>query len=414
MEPMKHYKELAEYVEFLKSKGGYSYFKPISRSYGSEVEVGDRRLVMAGSNDYLGLTHDPRVQDAAEAALRAFGSSARGTRFGAGNTELLGRLEATLAKFVGKRHALVHSTGFLSNYSAIGCLVTPRDVMLCDREDHASIFEGCKATFGKVVPFRHNDADSARSKLQYVRKKYPDADVFLITEGVFSMSGDVTILPELLDLKKEDPKLFFYLDDAHGLGVMGPGGRGTAMHFGRGDEVDLIMGTFSKAMASIGGFLAVDNEDLANYIRHKSLPLNHTSALSPANAATALACLEILEKEPERVERLWETTNYMRQGYDRIGMIMEDSRSPIIPLFIGDEEKAYYFSMELFERGVFALPAIYPAVPRGQALIRTAFMSTHTREQLDFVLNSFEELAAKHQVRRQDMDTAQTTGSGAA
>ncbi len=376
----------------------YPYFRAISRSWGPEVEVGGRRLIMIGSNDYLGLSHDPRVMEAASRAMRRWGSGTGGSRFLCGNLTLHEMLEEKLAAFVGKKKAVVHVTGFSTNLGAIASLLTSHDIILCDRENHASIFEGCKASRAQVIPFTHNDAGDAAGKLVKACRKNPQGLPLLITEGVFSMSGDISPLPELVQLKEICPGLLIYLDDAHGLGVMGPGGRGTVAHFGLTRQVDFIMGTFSKALASIGGFIAGDDEDILEYVRHHSKTLIFSAAQPACNAATVLACLEIIEQEPERIDRLWEITGRARKGYQEIGLITGNSSSPVIPILIGEEEKAFVFAQDLFELGIFALPAIFPAVPRRQAVIRTAYMSTHKDSQVDYVLECLDRLAKKHRI----------------
>jgi len=358
---------------------------------------------MIGSNDYLGFTHDPRVIEATAKAARRWGSGPGGSRFLCGNLTVHEALEERLAAFVGKKKAVVHATGFTTNLGAIACLLTPQDMIVCDRENHASIFEGCQASRARLIPFAHNDASAAARKLAAARQKNANGCVLLITEGVFSMSGDLSPLDELVALKKDYPDLLLYLDDAHGLGVMGRGGRGTAHHFGLTAEVDFIMGTFSKALASIGGFIAADDEAVLEYLRHHSKPLIFSAALPASNAATVLACLDILEQDPDRVPRLWEITRHVHAGYREMGLVTRHSKTPIIPIYIGAEEKAFLSAREMFENGVFALPAIYPAVPRGQAVIRTAYMSTHKKGQIDYVLEVLERLAKKHRIRACDL-----------
>ncbi|MEW6659009.1 MAG: pyridoxal phosphate-dependent aminotransferase family protein [Thermodesulfobacteriota bacterium] len=393
----------ARYVQSAKNAGYYPYFRPLSRSWGTEVEVDGRRLIMIGSNDYLGLSHEPRVMEAAAKALRRWGTGAGGSRFLCGNLVLHEVLEERLAAFVNKKKAVVHVTGFSTNLGAIACLLTPQDVILCDRENHASIFEGCQASRARLIPFAHNDVEDAAKKLASIREKKSQSLMLLITEGVFSMSGDMAPLPELVRLKEEYPELLIYLDDAHGLGVMGPQGRGSVAHFGLTSQVDFIMGTFSKALASVGGFIAADDEDVLEYLRHNSRPLIFSAALPASNAATVLGCLDILEQEPERVERLWDITRRVHAGYRDIGLITRDSKTPIIPIHIGDDLKAAIFARDLFDAGVFALPAIFPAVPRGQAVIRTAYMSTHEERQIEFVLEVLDRLAKKHRIRATDL-----------
>lgn len=398
------------------SKGIHPYFRPISKTWGTEVEVNGKRLVMIGSNDYLGFSHDPRVIEAAAKAVYDWGTGPGGSRFLSGNMVLHHQLEERLASFVGKRHAVVHVTGFSTNVGVFGALVTPSDTVICDRDNHASIFEGVKNTKARLLTFAHNDAAQAAKRVAEAKASRPDGDVLLATEGVFSMSGELAVLDELAAIKQEHPDIIFYLDDAHGLGVFGRGGRGVADHFGVTDKVDCIMGTFSKSMASIGGFIASDDEELMNYVRYQSRTEIFSAALPAVNTMTVLACLDILEREPERVERLHAISNRMRQSYRDIGLRIGNSVSPIVPIIIGSDEKAFQFSQALFENGVFALPAVFPAVPRGQALIRTAFMSTHQDRQLDFVLSVLERLAKEFRVREcdleEDPDLAGADGDG--
>ncbi|MGP7986506.1 MAG: aminotransferase class I/II-fold pyridoxal phosphate-dependent enzyme, partial [Desulfobaccales bacterium] len=313
-------------------------------------------------------------------------------------------LEHRQAAFEGKKKAVDHATGFSTNLGAIACLLTPQDIIVCDRENHASIFEGCQASRARLIPFAHNDAAGAERKLAAASQKNTNGCKLLITEGVFSMSGDMSPLDELVKLKETYPDLLIYLDDAHGLGVMGNGGRGTADHFGLTGQVDFIMGTFSKALASIGGFIAADDEVVLEYLRHHSKPLIFSAALPASNAATVLACLDLLDEDPGRVTRLWEITRKVHQGYREIGVITRHSKTPIIPIYIGAEDKAFAFAKDMFDHGVFALPAIYPAVPRGQAVIRTAYMSTHKKSQIEYVLEVLAKLAKKHRIRFCDLE----------
>lgn len=394
----------SQYLGLVKTLGLYPYFRPIHRAFGPEVEVNGRRLVMIGSNDYLGFSHDPRVQEAAAAALRRWGTGPGGSRFLCGNLTLHEDLEARLAQFVGKKHALVHATGFSTNLGAIASLLTPKDWIFCDRENHASIFEGCHASRGRLIPFLHNDVEDAARKIAGAQEKRPAGSLMmLLTEGVFSMSGDLAPLPELVRLKDNFPDLLVYLDDAHGLGVLGPGGRGTAMHFGVAAQVDFIMGTFSKALASVGGFIAGDDDDIFVYLKHHSKTLIFSAGLPAPCAAAVMACLDLIEREPERIERLWALTRRAHAGYQEIGLVTGDGRTPVIPIVIGEEEKAARVAADLFDHGVFALPAVFPAVPRGRAVIRTAFMSTHEERQVDFVLEALAGVADRHRIRATDL-----------
>jgi glycine C-acetyltransferase len=399
-------KKVVEISQSIKKAGIYPYFRPIAKSWGTEVEVEGKRLVMIGSNDYLGLSHDWRVKEAAAQAIATMGTGPGGSRFLSGNMVLHKTLEERLAAFVGKKRAVLHVTGFSTNLGALGCLLTPGDFVLCDRENHASIFEGLRTT-RRLGTFAHNDAASARRRItQETAKEDFQGEVMIITEGIFSMSGHVAPLDELAALKDEFPGLLFYLDDAHGLGVLGENGRGAANHFGVTDKIDFIMGTFSKSLASIGGFIASDHEDIMDYVQHQSRTQIFSAALPASCSTAALTCLDILESEPERVTRLRANVAKMRQGFKDIGLKIEaDPRSPIIPITIGSDEQAFIFAQELFERGIFALPAIYPAVPRGQAMIRTAYMSNHEERQLDFVLEVLDDMARKYRIRVQDQDS---------
>lgn len=388
----------------ISAQGINPYFRPIAKTWGTEVEVDGKRLVMIGSNDYLGLSHDPRVMDASAKAVYKWGTGPGGSRFLSGNMVLHHHLEERLAAFVGKRGAVVHVTGFSTNMGVLGVLVTPADTVICDRENHASIFEGIKNTRARVATFAHNDAAQAAKRVADAKAARPDGDVFLVTEGVFSMSGEMAVLDELAKIKDANPDIVFYLDDAHGLGVLGRGGRGAADHFGITGKVDFIMGTFSKSMASIGGFIASDDEDMLRYMRYQSRTQIFSAALPAANTVAVLTCLDILEHEPQRVDRLHEVTLRMRQAYRDIGLRIGASASPIIPIIIGSDEKAFLFSRALFEAGIFALPAVYPAVPRGQALIRTAYMSSHQDRQLDFVVSVLERLAKEFRIRECDLE----------
>lgn len=374
---------------------------------GAEVEIDGQRLVMLSSNDYLGLTQEPRVLEAAVEALRRWGSGTGGSRFLCGNLILHEMLEERLAAFVGKKKAIVFASGFSTNLGAIAALVTPQDIILCDRENHASIFQGSRSSGARMMPFAHNDALAASKTLGRLRKKTPSSIPFLMTEGVFSMSGDISALPELMRLKQDHPDLVLYLDDAHGLGVLGEHGRGTANHFGLTEPVDFIMGTFSKSLASIGGFIASDHGDVMEYLRHHATSLIFSAALPAVNAATVLACLDILEQEPERVKRLHDVARRMRAAYRDIGLLVRDSVAPIIPIYVGSEEKAYLLSRDMFERGVFALPAVFPAVPRGQAIIRTGCMTSHENRHIEKVAEVLDSLSRKHRIRIEDFDAGE-------
>jgi 8-amino-7-oxononanoate synthase len=387
-----------------KSLGIYPYFRAISASRGSEVKVDGRWLIMVGSNDYLGLSQDVRVQEAVVQAMQRFGTANGGSRFLCGNLTLHEELEERLADFVGKRHALVHSTGFSTNTGIIQALLEAGDRVLCDKENHASLFEGCRAARARVVPFQHNSSENADSRIARVLKEDQDKAVFLVTEGVFSMSGDISPLDKMVALKKKYPALQIYVDDAHGLGVVGPGGAGTCAHFGATKETDFIMGTFSKAFASVGGFVAGDDEEVMSLLQHTSQSLIFSAALPPANVAAVLACLDIIRQEPERLAKLKELTKRAHRGYREIGLLSGEPNTPIMPIMVGDEQKAAELAADLFKRGVFALPAVYPAVAKGKAVIRTAFSAVHTEDQVDRVLEILSQCAAKYKITISDFE----------
>lgn len=383
-------------AKFVKASGLYPFFKAIEASGGSTVYYEGRPVVMIGSNNYLGLTHDPAVQKKAKEAIDLFGTGCTGSRFLNGNTTLHDLLEQKLAQFVGKEEVLVFTTGFLTNLGTIGCLAGPEDFIFSDAENHASIIEGCRLSKAKVVTYRHNDMLDCGRQL----KELGDAHGrIIVTDGVFSMTGDILNLPELVAVKKSSPGVRVFLDDAHGLGVLGPGGAGTCAHFGLTEEVDLIMGTFSKSFASIGGFLAGPS-DVIDYVRHKARSFMFSAAMPPASVATVLACLEVLEAEPERIEKLKENVAFIRHGFEKMGLAYIPSETPIISVFVGDEGKAFHLVRDLFEHGVFVTPVCYPAVPFGQALLRTSYMASHTRQELSHVLDVFAKLAPKYEIMK--------------
>lgn len=397
-----HLNVFSQIVAKAKKEGFYPYFHALSASSGPEVEIDGKHVIMAGSNDYLGLSHDPRVMEAAVGALKKYGTGPGGSRFLNGNTVLLEQLEERLAALVGKKKAIVHATGFLTNLGAIGNLLDSKDVILCDHENHASIFSGCNASPARLITYQHNDPADAAIQLGKATEHKPEGRVLMITDGVFSMSGKIARLPELVDVKKRFPAAMLYVDDAHGIGVIGRNGRGTTDHFGVTGDVDFIMGTFSKALASIGGFVASDDEELMLHLRHNSRPLIFSAALPAANTAAVLAALDILEKEPERITRLHHNSKYMREGFHRIELGTIEDVIPILPIFIGKDNVAYDFANDLLRSGVFAMPAVYPAVPKKSALIRTAYMATHEKHHLDRILEVLDTLASKYRIRESD------------
>jgi 8-amino-7-oxononanoate synthase len=377
------FQKCAEYMDarMAQAAGLYPYFLPLEDTEGTEVMIGGRRILMIGSNNYLGLTTDPRVRQAAIEATRRYGTSCTGSRFLNGTLALHQELERRLATFVNKPAALVFSTGFQVNLGVISCLVGRGDVVVADKDDHASIVDGCLLALGEMRRFNHNDLGHLDRVLAGIDDK---AGRLVVVDGVYSMGGDLAPLPEMLPiLKKHGARLM--VDDAHSLGVMG-GGRGTAAHFGVTDQVDLIMGTFSKSFASLGGFIAGD-EEVVHYIQHHARSLIFSASMPASNVAAVLAALEIMETEPERVERLWAVTERMRAGLVRLGFNMGPSVTPIIPIVVGERDTTLQGWKMCFEKGLYTNAVISPAVPPDQCLLRTSYMATHTDEQIDRALD---------------------------
>jgi 8-amino-7-oxononanoate synthase len=367
--------------------GVYPYFHPIEQSEATEVVIRGKRLIMVGSNNYLGLTQHPHVKEAAIRAVQKYGSGCTGSRFLNGTLDIHVQLEDRLAKFMRREAALTMSTGFQVNLGVISTLVGKDDLVFCDRENHASIFDGCRLAFGRVRKYRHNDmADLAEQLAQAPR----DQGKLIVTDGVFSMRGDLCNLPRIVDLAEEHGAAVM-VDDAHGIGVLGEDGRGTAEHFGLEDRVDLVMGTFSKSLACLGGFIA-GREEVVHYIKHHARALIFSAAITPASAASALAALDVLEAEPERRSRLWKNAERMKKGLRKIGYDTGHSDSVIVPVHVGEMLNTFSFWKMLFDQGVFTNPVIPPAVPEGECLIRTSYMATHTDGELDQVLEVFRTL----------------------
>jgi 8-amino-7-oxononanoate synthase len=368
--------------------GIYPYFRPIESTVGSSVVTHSKRRVMIGSNNYLGLTHHPKVQEAAKRAIDKFGTGCTGSRFLNGNLILHEELEYRLARFLGKESCLVFSTGFLANQGSLSCLVGRNDVIYCDRENHASIIEGTQVALGDTIKFKHNNMADLERVLAATRQKYEGA--LIVADGVFSMSGDIFNVPKALELAgRYGCRL--YIDDAHSVGVLGPRGEGTEQHFQMPGAADLVIGTFSKSFASIGGF-AAGNADALHYIKHKCRPFIFSAAMPPAATATVLECLHIMETEPEHLASLWKNARMMKKELSLLGYNTLNSPTPIIPLLVGDDYMAFSFSQKLYERGVFATPVVRPAVPEGCALIRTSYMASHTEDELHYVLDVLKDL----------------------
>ncbi len=363
--------------------GFYPYFIPLTENEGTVASFQGHKLIMCGSNNYLGLTTHPKVRQAAIDATRRFGTSCTGSRFLNGTLELHEQLEHELADWVRKPAALIFSTGMQTNLGTISSLVGRNDVVILDKDDHASILDGARLSWGTTKRYRHNDLDDLERILSGIPQ---DKGKLVIVDGLFSMGGDIAPLDKIIPIcKKHGARLM--VDDAHAMGVLG-GGRGSAEHFGLTDEVDLIMSTFSKSFASLGGFIAGD-EDVVHYIKHFGRAIIFSASIPPSNTAAALAALDVMRTEPERIKRLERVGNYMRREYQRLGFNTGTSETPIIPIIIGDDMRTFITWKKLFEKGVFVNPVISPAVPEGYQLLRTSYMATHTDEQLEQVLEIF-------------------------
>jgi len=368
----------------LRAADVYSYYRALASAQDPEVTMADgRRLVMLGSNNYLGLTNHPAVKEAAAAALARYGTGCAGSRLLNGSLDLHEELEARLAVFMRREAAVTFSTGFQVNLGTLSCLLGRHDVALLDALDHACIVDGCRLGFGKTYKFRHNDMASLEQKLAAVPE---NRGRLIVVDGVYSMEGDLAPLPEIVALKQRFGARLM-VDDAHGLGVLGASGRGTGEHFGVEGEVDLVMGTFSKSLAAIGGFVAGD-ADVIDYVRHTARSAVFSAALPPASAAAALKALEIVESEPERRKQLWEATAYMKRELAGLGFDTGNSESPVIPIVVGDDMRALRMVRRLHEEGVFVNCVISPAVPEDRAMIRTSYMATHQRAHLDRALDA--------------------------
>jgi len=371
------------YAKEFMASGYYPYFIAMQGNEGSEAIFQGRRLIMCGSNNYLGLTIHPKVRQAAIEAIEFYGTSCTGSRFLNGTLELHEQLEHDLAEWVGKQAALVFSTGMQVNLGTISSLVSRNDVVVLDKDDHASIVDGARLGWGRVKRFKHNNMHDLERVLDGIPK---GEGKLVVVDGLFSMEGDIAPLPEISKLCKQYGARLM-VDDAHALGVLG-GGKGTAAHFGLTDGVDLIMGTFSKSLASVGGYIAGD-EDIIHYIKHHARSLIFSASIPPANAATALAALHVMQEEPERVKRVNEIGDFMRTNYKRLGFNTGNSATPVIPIFIGDDRRAAVIWKTLFEAGVYVNMVVSPAVPEGKQLLRTSYMAIHTDAQLNKVLDIF-------------------------
>jgi len=371
-------------AEDARKQGYYPYFIPFSGGDDTVMVYKGEEKVMIGSNNYLGLTHHPKVVDAAKKALEEYGTGRTGSRFLNGTLDIHEEFEKELAEFIGKDAALIFATGFLANLGTISTLLNKRDMVIVDRLDHASIIDGCRLSGATIRRYKHNDMDELREIL----KSIPDnVGKLVIVDGVFSMEGDIASLPDICKIVREYGARLM-VDDAHSIGVLGPKGNGTAAHFDLVDQVDITMGTFSKSFGAIGGFIAADKE-VIDYIKHNSRSMIFTASLPPSVVASTRAALEIIKSEPQRRQRLWEIGDYMRKEFKRMGFDTGTSETPVVPVVIGDNMKTFLFWKTLFEEGVYTNAVIYPAVPSKSARLRTSYIATHTQEQLDFVLDKF-------------------------
>jgi 8-amino-7-oxononanoate synthase len=373
----------------VQAQGLYPYFKPISKAEDTVVVIEGQERVMMGSNNYLGLTHHPRVLESAKRALEQFGSGCTGSRFLNGTLALHEELEQRIATFIGKEAALIFSTGYQANLGLISGLIGRGDVVYIDKLDHASIIDGAKLSYGDTQRFNHGDLAHLERKLQ----KHSGDGAMVIVDGVYSMEGDIADVPELVRLGQRYG-VAVAVDDAHSIGVLGPNGDGTAAHFGMVDEVDVTVGTFSKSLASIGGF-AASSESVIHYLKHHSRPLIFTAALPPANTAGVLAAMDIMISEPERRKKLWENTHHFQEGCRSLGFDIGPTKTPIVPILIGTLERTFMFWRQLYDAGVFTNPVVPPAVPPDQCRLRASLMATHTRDQIDMVLETFGRLGKK-------------------
>lgn len=368
--------------------GIYPYFRAIESDQDTEVIMNGEKVLMFGSNSYLGLTNHPLIKEAAKKAIEKYGTGCAGSRFLNGTLDIHLELEEKLAKLVGKEQALCYSTGFQVNLGVVSALTGRKDYILLDELNHASIIEGSRLSFSKVMKFAHNDMQSLEKKLRNCER---DAIKLIVVDGIFSMEGDITNLPEIVRLSEKYNGTIM-VDDAHSLGVIGKNGAGTASHFGLTDQVDLIMGTFSKSFASQGGFIAAGRE-IINYLKHNSRSLIFSASMTPPSVATVLAAMEIMQNEPERIENLWKITRYALAGFKANGFNTGKSETPVIPLFIGDDVKALTLTKILLDEGIFVNPVVSPAVPKENSLIRYSLMATHTREQVDISIEKITRVA---------------------
>lgn len=385
--------KLAKYTapQEAKAAGVYPYFRAIESEQEPEVIINGRKVLMFGSNCYSGLVSDPRIKEAAIEATRKYGTGCAGSPFLNGTLDFHKKLERRIAEYIGKEDVMIYSTGFEVNLGVVSCLTGREDYIIYDEQDHASIIEGRRLSFSTCLKYKHNDMEALEKQLQRCE---PDKVKLIVTDGVFSMEGDVANLPEIVRLAKKYNAAVM-VDEAHGIGVFGKGGRGTCDHFGVTNDVDLIMGTFSKSFASLGGFIATDKE-ITNFLRHHSRSYIFTASITPASTAAALKAIDLMIEEPERQENLWKITEFALDGFRQMGCEIGNTTTPIIPLFIRDDYKTYTVTRDLFDEGLFVNPVVTPAVAPQDTLIRFSLMATHTKEQVEFALEKIEKVFRKH------------------
>lgn len=376
--------DAAKYYAQVRDAGIYPYYRAISSGQDPVVTHLGKELIMLGSNNYLGLANHPEVKEAAAVALAMFGTGCAGSRLLNGTLDIHLQLEERLAEFLGREDVLTFSTGFQVNLGVLSCLLRRSDIALLDGLNHASLIDGCRLGFAKTYKYLHNDMADLEKKLSNIPS---EKGKIIAVDGVFSMEGDTAKLPEIVELKNRYGARLM-VDDAHGLGVFGDNGRGTPEHFGVEDEVDLLMGTFSKSLATVGGFIA-GSTDVIDFIRHEARSAIFSAAPPPSSMAAAIKALEIIEREPQRRKNLWENARFMKREFETLGFDTGQSVSPVIPLVVGEDDEAFAMTLKLQERGVFANPVISPAVPKGRSMMRTSYMATHTMEHLEFALEAF-------------------------
>jgi len=362
----------------IKRKGLYPYFRPIESGQDTMVFIDGREVLMFGSNSYLGLTNHPKIKEAAKDAIDKYGTGCAGSRFLNGTLDIHLELERRLASYVGKESAVIFSTGFQVNLGVLSCVTNRNDYLILDEYDHASIIDGSRLSFSRTIKYAHNDMNDLRAKLSLLPE---EAAKVIAVDGIFSMEGDIVKLPEIVDLANEFGANIF-VDDAHSLGVIGRNGAGTASHFNLTEEVDLIMGTFSKSLASLGGFIAAD-EDTIDYIKHRARSLLFSASMTPASVASVIAALDIIESEPQIIDKLWDNTHYAKKLLLDAGFDLGPTESPILPIFVRDNDKTFQVTNDLLQDGVFVNPVVSPAVPSDSSLLRFSLMSSHTFDQID-------------------------------